>query len=273
MIEGLVNACFVVLDVETTGLSSRHGDKIIEVAAVKCEGLRVTDRFESLVNPQRPLSYGAYQVNRISPEMLKDAPLAADVLPQVFRFMQGSCVVGHNIKFDLGFLRHELSSLGLSLPGDVPSLDTCQMARGLLPGLSGYSLREVAYAVGLESFQQHRAMADVEMTYEVFRALLQTAERHDLFSLPLLMRIFGPSGGRNPLPQDLVPLIQEAIDTSRSLELIYSGITGQGITLRTVTPRQLVRDKQQVSLVAYCHLRQEERRFRLDRILWARNNQ
>ncbi|HOY08809.1 MAG TPA: 3'-5' exonuclease [Candidatus Omnitrophota bacterium] len=192
MMEGLANARFVVLDVETTGLSSRHGDRIIEVAAIKCEGLRVMDRFESLVNPQRPLSYGAYRVNRISAEMLNGAPLAADVLPQVHRFIQGSCLVGHNIKFDLGFLRHEFSSLGLSLGKEVAVLDTCQMARALLPELGGHSLREVAYAVGLDAFQQHRAMADVEMTYEVFRALLQVAQRHDIYSMPLLMRMFGP---------------------------------------------------------------------------------
>jgi predicted DNA-binding transcriptional regulator YafY len=181
--------------------------------------------------------------------------------------------VGHNIKFDLGFLRHEFSSLGLPPGWEAPTLDTCQMARGLLPELGGYSLREVAYAVGLEEPQQHRAMADVDMTYEVFCALLRAAERHDIFSLPLLMQIFGPSSGRHPAPQQLVPLIQEAIDASQSLGLIYSGVSGHGITFRTVTPRQLVREKQQVLLVAYCHLRQEERRFRLDRILWVRNNQ
>ena len=270
--EGLNDARFVILDVETTGLSSRYGDKIIEVAAVKCEGLRVTEHFESLINPERPLSYGAYQVNRISSEMLKDAPLAAEVLPRLYRFIQGSCLVGHNIKFDLGFLRHEFASLGLSLGNEVPALDTCQMARGLLPNLGKHSLKAVAYAVGIEELQQHRAMADVEMTYEVFRALLQVAERRDIFSLAVLMQIFGNPAGRQPAPQQLVPLIQEAIDAAQSLALIYSGVSGQGVTFRTVTPRQLVKDKQQVLLVAYCHLRQEERRFRLDRILWLNNN-
>ena len=270
--EGLPHARFVILDVETTGLSSRQGDKIIEVAAVKCEGLQVTERFESLINPERPLSYGAYLVNRISSEMLRGAPSAADVLPRLYQFIQGSCLVGHNIKFDLGFLRHELSSLGLSIGPEFPALDTCQMARGLLPHLGRYSLRAVAYAVGLEELQQHRAMADVEMTYEVFRALLQVAERRDIFSLPLLMQIFGHPTGRKPAPQQLMPLIQEAIDAAQSLGLIYRGATGQGVTFRTVTPRQLVMEKQQVLLVAYCHLRQEERRFSLDRILWLKNN-
>ncbi len=271
--EHIQDTCFVILDVETTGLSTRNGDKIIEVAGLKLQGLNIVDRFESLINPLRPLSYEAFLVNWITPEMVEGAPAAAEILPQFYAFLQDSCLVGHNIKFDLSFLSYEFSSLGLDLDKKIPALDTCKMARGLMPELGRYALKAVAYALGVVEPQRHRAMADVEMTYEVFRSLMDMAERRDIYALPILLRLFGRPGSCPATErQGFVEMIREAMNTSRSLELIYSGRCGRDITFRTVTPKQIVGNGPRAFLVGHCHLRQEERMFRLDRIVWLAKN-
>ena len=72
---------FIVFDVETTGLSPRDGDRIIEIAAMKVKGAVVVDKWYSLINPQRALPPEAMSVNGITEEMISDAPTAPDVLP------------------------------------------------------------------------------------------------------------------------------------------------------------------------------------------------
>src|SRR3990167_4128835 len=83
---------FVVFDVETTGLSPKDGDRIVEIGALRYKNGQAWDSFSSLLNPQRPVSPGAFAVNRISQEMLKDAPAASEVLPKFLEFAGKSCL-------------------------------------------------------------------------------------------------------------------------------------------------------------------------------------
>jgi len=163
---------FVVLDVETTGLSPWGGDRIVEIAALKIKNLKPVSQFYSLINPQREISWGAFQVNGISQMMVEGSPLAAEVLPAFLEFLGECHLIGHNIQFDLGFLASELALLGLNLNEDLVTLDTMSMARRIIPGLSSYSLSNLALSLDIEITQQHRAMADVYLTFEIFRRLL-----------------------------------------------------------------------------------------------------
>ena len=163
---------FVIIDVETTGLSAWGGDRIIEIAALKIKKLTPVSQFYSLINPQREISWGAYQVNGISQTMVAEAPLASEVLPEFLQFLGEAHVVGHNIKFDLGFLINELALLGLNFKEDIVVLDTMHMARKVVPGLASYSLGNVARALDVKITKRHRAMADVNLTFEVFHRLL-----------------------------------------------------------------------------------------------------
>ena len=70
----LSNTAFAVFDVETTGLSPAYGHRVCEVGCLLVQGGEELGRFESLVDPQRPISPGAFRVNRITPEMLDGAP-------------------------------------------------------------------------------------------------------------------------------------------------------------------------------------------------------
>mgnify|MGYP001572756674 CR=1 FL=1 len=181
---------FVVFDVETTGLSPVSGDRVIEIAAVKVRGLQVVEEFYSLINPQREISFGAFAVNGISRAMVDGAPTARKIIPAFLEFIKTSVLIGHNVKFDLGFLSYELSLLELKLSPQTVALDTIRMARALIPGLGSYSLASVSYALGITEIQRHRAMADVMMTWEVFERLRQNAERKNLTQWDAWLKLF-----------------------------------------------------------------------------------
>src|SRR5882724_11121371 len=87
---------FVILDVETTGLSPDTGDRVCEVAAVKIRGGAVVQSFGTLINPCRPISNGAYMVNRISPEMVANAPKFDDIAEEFAAMLKDSVIGAYN---------------------------------------------------------------------------------------------------------------------------------------------------------------------------------
>lgn len=171
---------FIIFDVETTGLSASGGDRIVEIAALKMREARIIGRFYSLVDPKREISSGAFRVNRIDARMLMGAPSSREVLPRFLDFVGGGNLVGHNIDFDLGFLSYELSLMGLSLNKETAFVDTLKLARRFLPHLGQHRLWVVAQALGIKVRQQHRAMADVELTCAVYCKLMQMTRQPSL---------------------------------------------------------------------------------------------
>ncbi len=167
---------FTIFDTETTGLDPRVGDRIVELAAIKFKGDKRLAVFESLVNPEYPISLGAFNVNKISREMLIDAPKPRDIIPKFLDFVQGSCLCCYNADFDLGFLNNELMILGLAQIKDIPVVDILKMARVILPGLERYALWSVAENLGIKVKQEHRALSDVELTLGVFYRLKEIAK-------------------------------------------------------------------------------------------------
>ena len=182
---------FVIFDVETTGLSPVDGDRIVEIAAVKVKGGKAVDKFYSLVNPQRFMPSQATLVNNITDDMLTQAPVAADVLPEMIQFIGGACVAGHNVRFDLNFLCYELALIGRRLNDQTPAVDTLKMARELLPYLSNHKLAYLARSLGVVVDQTHRAMADVELTVSVFLRLMEMAGDKDLQKVSVFLDQFG----------------------------------------------------------------------------------
>ncbi len=174
------NTEFIVFDVETTGLSALDGDRIIEIAAMKIRDGKVIDKFYSLLNPQRLIPVEATRIHNISDEMVSSAPCAADILPQIITFIGGGCVAGHNVRFDLGFLCHELARAGRRLNDSTPAVDTLKMARELLPYLSNHRLGYLARSLGVQVTETHRAMADVELTVQVLIRMIEMANDQNI---------------------------------------------------------------------------------------------
>ncbi|MFA5088398.1 MAG: exonuclease domain-containing protein [Candidatus Omnitrophota bacterium] len=258
---------FVIFDVETTGLSPEDGDRVVEVAALRIKNLKPEESWVSFIDPCREISFGAFQVNGITPQMLKGAPPAEKVLPELLEFMKGAYCVGHNIKFDLRFLQNELLLINRPPDEEIAAIDTLRMARALLPGMGQYSLLAVAHYLDIDLVQEHRALADVRMTFEVFRKLLEIAERKDIDRIEHLLHLFGSHKGSDSQNSGKVELINEAIEAKRELNVLYFSLSSAATTLRRITPLKIRGRGRQMMVVGFCHLRKEERNFKLDRIL------
>src|SRR5512139_4071095 len=137
----LSSARFAFLDLETTGLSPWFGDRVCEVGIVLTEGRRIKQQFQTLVNPERPLSLGAASTNGLTDEQLAHAPVFADVADDIVEWLGGTVVVCHNAQFDIQFLDSEFRRLNRAL--QMPNLiDTLILARQNYE-LSSYSLLSI----------------------------------------------------------------------------------------------------------------------------------
>ncbi len=155
---------FVVFDLETTSMKPESG-YIVDIAALRVRDGQVVDRFESLVNPGRPIV--GHQVHGISTDDVTSAPTAAEVLTNFTGWVGETPLVAHNIAFDLPFvLRH--------LPNDVawkPSavFDTLELGYQLYPDAGAWKLGDqVRFVFGRDHVTAHRAMPDAEATTELF---------------------------------------------------------------------------------------------------------
>jgi DNA polymerase III subunit alpha, Gram-positive type len=164
---------YVVFDCETTGLSPYYGDKICEIGAVKIEDNKIVDKYWYLVNPQREISYEAYMVNKITPSMLKNAPLISDILPSFLSFIEDSKLAAYNAGFDLSFLNTALNEHGHDKLNTKNVVDIFILAKKMLPDLEKYPLWNVAKNLGVPVIATHRALADAQLTAEVFLKLIE----------------------------------------------------------------------------------------------------
>jgi len=261
----LDDAVFTVLDVETTGLNPLFGDRVCEIALLRYRGGRELDRFHSLVNPGRPTSPGAFAVHGILDEDLSCAPLFGDIAPTVLHSLEDSIVVAHNAPFDLAFLAAEFERFGLPEITNVV-VDTLALARRCYRFPSN-SLGGVARFLGMDICGQHRALADVVTTRGILERFLADLAQKGMVTLGALLKTQGGPVGRwrresTPLP----PQIEEVLGTGRRLHLRYVSAAGEE-TVRIVTPLRVTARAGHLYLVAMCHLRNEQRSFRLDRIV------
>lgn len=96
---------FVVIDIETTGLSCANS-KIVEVGAIKFEDWTPVEKFQTLINPGKHIPNDATKVNNITDEMVANSPVFVEIIDSLDSFIGKSNIVGHNLAFDLKFLYH-----------------------------------------------------------------------------------------------------------------------------------------------------------------------
>lgn len=165
----------VVFDLETTGLDHRQ-DYIVEMGAQKIVGGQVVGEFETMVDPERDMPEDAQKVTGITPDMLVGQPKIQEILPKFFKFIEGSLLVAHNASFDMGFIRHHSSLLGIEF--DWPSFCTLKLARELLPDLKRKNLDTLAEHYGLSFESRHRSIGDVKVTVSVLQELMNQEGSH-----------------------------------------------------------------------------------------------
>ena len=183
---------FVVVDVEATGAKTPP-NRLIELGAYRIRGARVVDKFVTLVNPEIPIPRFVASLTGISNDMVKDAPVFADVAPRWLDFVSDSVLVAHNAPFDTSFLNHEISRV---YPGHRmvnPHLCTVRLSRRALPDLSNHRLDTIADHFSIPIASRHRAGSDALATAEIFILLLtELEETHGIKDLAAARRFQFP---------------------------------------------------------------------------------
>ena len=166
----------IVLDTETTGVSTSNGDRIIEVGCVELINRRFTGNvFHQYINPDREVSQGAFQVHGISNEFLEDKPRFAQISESLKAFLEGAELIIHNAPFDVGFLEYEFELLEDSwkhLEDYCTILDTLKMARKRHPGQKN-NLDALCKRYGIDNTRRdkHGALLDAEILAELYLAM------------------------------------------------------------------------------------------------------
>jgi DNA polymerase III epsilon subunit family exonuclease len=166
---------FVVVDVEATGAKTPP-NRLIELGAYRIRGGRIVDKFLSLVNPEIPIPRFVASLTGISNDMVKNAPVFAEVAPQWLDFVSDSVLVAHNAPFDTSFLNHEISRVYANHRMVNPHLCTVRLSRRAFPDLSNHRLETIAQHFAIPIASRHRAGSDALATAEIFIVLLTELE-------------------------------------------------------------------------------------------------
>ena len=172
----LSDLSYTVFDTETTGLDAAGGDEIVSVGAVRVVNGRLLrqETFDRLVDPRRSVPASSVAVHGITAEVLRGQPTMDVVLPLFARFAEDTVLVGHNVGFDMSFLRLKEAQTGVRLT--QPVLDTLLLDAALHPDHEQHSLEVIAARLGVGVVGRHTALGDALVTGEVFvrlQALLQ----------------------------------------------------------------------------------------------------
>lgn len=163
---------YTVVDIETTGLSPVKND-IIEISALKIRNNKISDEFSQLIKPSDPIGRFITSLTGITNEMVEFAPSVKDVLPAFIDFISNDIILGHNIRFDLNFIRTNLANSGYKQI-ENQTLDTMMIARRRCK-LKSHSLKNLALHYNLSTEGHHRALNDCLITHNVYQNIKKQA--------------------------------------------------------------------------------------------------
>lgn len=147
----------VAFDVETTGVSPLV-DKLVELSAYKVNPTG-DEVFDTLVNPTVEIAPEIIEIHGITNEMVKDAPLSCEVLPDFIDFIQDLPLLAHNARFDVGFLLFNAHQENIKT-GVNEVYCTLKFSRAALTGLASYKLQSLSEHFGITLSRHHRALDD-----------------------------------------------------------------------------------------------------------------
>lgn len=165
---------FVAIDIETTGLNPTC-DEIVEVSAVRYRNGHEVEAYETLVKPTRPLSAFITLYNKITNDMVADAPAVGEIMPPLRTFIGDSVLLGHNVHFDINFLYDAIERAGAPhLSNDF--IDTMGLLRRIKGAEAPGSLAAAAQAYSISVPGHHRAGWDSRCAAELFLRLVSSGE-------------------------------------------------------------------------------------------------
>lgn len=158
---------FVIIDIETTGLSVEN-DKILEIGAIRIVNGKTVEEYERLIAVKTEIAQNISELTGITQEQVKEngKPIN-EVLPSFMDFVKGSEVAGYNVNFDHDFLLAECSRQGIDIT-KIKFTDVMTIVKSKLKGMRSYNLESVAKRLGITTKQQHRALSDCYLLYQVY---------------------------------------------------------------------------------------------------------
>ncbi|MCO4855475.1 DNA polymerase III subunit epsilon [Herbaspirillum huttiense F1] len=165
----------IILDTETTGLSPRNGNRILEIGCVEVLNRQLSGKnLHFYINPERDSEEGALAVHGLTTEFLADKPTFKQIAAEFLDYVRGAQIIIHNAPFDVGFLDAELALLGLPPFKEHVSdvVDSLQMAKELHPGRRN-SLDALCDRYGISNAHRvlHGALLDAELLAEVYLSM------------------------------------------------------------------------------------------------------
>ena len=167
----------IVLDTETTGISTKEGHRIVEIGCIELENLIPTkNKFHCYLNPERKVSEKALEVHGYTDEFLSKQKKFSEIGEQFLEFIKDKRLIIHNADFDLGHLNNELAILGKNkINNEI--VDTLILARDKFPG-SPVSLDALCkrYRIDNSKRTQHTALIDCDLLAKVYINLIDQKE-------------------------------------------------------------------------------------------------
>ena len=168
----------VILDTETTGLSTAEKHKIVEIGCVELDNQIPTNKvFHEYINPERPVSKEAYKVHGYSDKFLSGKKIFSEIAENFLNFIKNKKIIIHNAPFDLSFLNYELRLINKK-PIDIKNvIDTLEIARSKYPA-SQNSLDALCKRLNIDNTkrEKHNALIDCRLLKEVYVNLVDQKE-------------------------------------------------------------------------------------------------
>ena len=170
-------AVFSVLDFETTGTSARHS-RVIEVGVVRVKNLKITDTYQTLINPGTLIPPFITSLTGIGNNDVINAPYFDEIANNLLEFFSDSIITAHNLPFDKSFLKHELARAELQFPNNL-TLCTLKLARQMFPQLKSKSLGNLTKHFRIQHKNVHRALGDSMVTAKLLiKMIKQLKDEH-----------------------------------------------------------------------------------------------
>ena len=185
---------FAILDTETTGLRVSKGDKVVSVASIKISEFKIREDviLDELVNPQIKIPEQSTMIHNIKDEDVKDKPTLIEIEDKILKFIKKSVLVGHNIDFDIKFLKNNAKNTNLANRMKViQPIDTIHLTAGLFPDLKNYELTSLCEHFNIKADDQvrHSALGDCWLTARLFLFLLNKAKNLGITNITGLIKL------------------------------------------------------------------------------------
>ncbi|MGH2553572.1 MAG: exonuclease domain-containing protein [Chitinophagaceae bacterium] len=168
---------YAIIDIETTGTYAA-ANGITEISIHVFDGIRLTEKFETLINPGQPIPNYIQAMTGITDEMVANAPSFCDVAERIYSILKDKIFVAHNVNFDFSFIHGHLRDQGFDL--NTKKLCTVRLSRKIFPGFPSYSLGKLCQSLGIKIKRHHRAGGDTEATVKLFQLLLASDKENHI---------------------------------------------------------------------------------------------